>query len=76
MARCPARTAGGEATRREPLWVKQWNELMNLPPDVEFYEDIRLIVWRLRGLLNREAVNKVITVIGELETAGSTSLKF
>ena len=49
---------------------------MELPPDVEFYEDIRLIVWRPRDLLNREAVNKVITVIGELETAGSTSLKF
>ena len=76
MARCSARTAGGEATRREPLWVRQWNELMKLPPDVEFYEDIRLIVWRPRRLLNREAVNKVITVIGELETAGSTSLKF
>lgn len=41
---------------------------MKLPPDVEFYEDIRLIVWRPRGLLNREAVNKVITVLGELET--------
>jgi len=49
---------------------------MNLPPEVEFYKDIRLIVWRRRGLLNREAVNKVITVIEELETAGSTSLKF
>jgi hypothetical protein len=41
---------------------------MTLPPDVEFYEDIRLIVWRPRGLLNREAVNKIITLIGELET--------
>ena len=41
---------------------------MKLPPDVEFYEDIRLIVWRPRGLLNREAVNKIITIIGELET--------
>jgi len=49
---------------------------MKLPPDVEFYEDIRLIVWRPRGLLNREAVNRIITVVGELETAGSTSLKF
>ena len=49
---------------------------MKLPPDIEFYEDIRLIVWRPRGLLNREAVNKVITVIEELETAGSTSSKF
>jgi hypothetical protein len=49
---------------------------MNLPPEAEFYEDIRLIFWRPRRLLNREAVNKVITVIGELETAGSTSVKF
>ena len=49
---------------------------MKLPPDVEFYEDIRLIAWRPRGLLNREAVNKVMTVVGELETAGSTNLKF
>jgi hypothetical protein len=41
---------------------------MQLPSDVEFYEDIHLIVWRPRGLLNREAVNKIITIIGELET--------
>ena len=41
---------------------------VTLPPDVKFYEDIRLIVWRPRGLLNREAVNRIITVIGELET--------
>ncbi len=49
---------------------------MTLPPDIEFYEDIRLVVWRPRGLLNREAVNKIITVIEELETTGSTNLKF
>src|SRR4029077_17878170 len=41
---------------------------IKLPPDVEFYENIRLIVWRPRGCLNREAVNRIITVIGELET--------
>jgi hypothetical protein len=41
---------------------------IKFPTDVEFYEDVRLIVWRPRGLLNREAVNKIITVIGELET--------
>jgi hypothetical protein len=41
---------------------------MKLPPDVEFYEDIRLIVWRPRGLVDKSAVNKIITVIGELET--------
>ena len=45
-------------------------ELNNIkfPPDVEFYEDIRLIVWRPHGLINKAAVNKIITVIGELET--------
>ena len=41
---------------------------MTFPPHVEFYEDIRLIVWRPRGLVNREAVNKIIIVLGELET--------
>jgi hypothetical protein len=41
---------------------------MKLPPDVEFYEDIRLIVWRPRGLVDKSAVSKIITVIGELET--------
>ena len=42
---------------------------VKFPPDVEFREDIRLIVWRPRGLLNREAVNRIITVLEELETA-------
>ena len=42
---------------------------MKLPPDVEFYEDIRLIVWRPRGLVNKATVNKIITVLGEFETA-------
>ena len=42
---------------------------MKLPSDVEFYEDIRLLVWRPRGLVNKAAVNKIITVIGELEIA-------
>ncbi len=41
---------------------------MKLPPDVEFHEDLHLLVWRPRGLLNRDAVNRIITVIGELET--------
>jgi hypothetical protein len=42
---------------------------VKLPPDVEFYEDIRLIVWRPCGLVNKAAVNKIISVLGELETA-------
>lgn len=38
-----------------------------LPPDVEFHEDIGLLVYRPRGLVNRDAINRIITVIGELE---------
>ena len=40
---------------------------MKLPPDIEFHEDIRLLVYRPRGLLNEAAVNKIINVIGDLE---------
>jgi hypothetical protein len=41
---------------------------MKLPSDIQFHEDIRLLVYRPRGLLNKAAVNRIITVIGELET--------
>jgi hypothetical protein len=40
---------------------------MKLPPDIQFHEDIRLLVYRPRGLLNDAAVNKIIRVIAELE---------
>ena len=40
---------------------------MKFPYDLEFHEDIRLLVWRPRGLVNKAAVNKIISVIGELE---------
>ena len=40
---------------------------VKLPPNVEFHEDIRLLVYRPRGLVNKAVVNKIITVIGELE---------
>jgi hypothetical protein len=38
-----------------------------LPPDVEFHEHIGLLVYRPPGLLNRMTVNKIISLIGELE---------
>jgi hypothetical protein len=38
-----------------------------LPPDVEFHKEFRLLIHRPRGVINREAVNRIITVIGELE---------
>jgi hypothetical protein len=42
---------------------------LKFPPDIEFYEDIRLIVWRPCGLVNKATVNRIITILGELETA-------
>ena len=39
-----------------------------LPSDVEFHEDIRLLVYRPRGLVDKAAVNKIISIVGELET--------
>jgi hypothetical protein len=38
-----------------------------LPPDVEFHQDIRLLIHRPRGVLDRAAINKIISLIGELE---------
>jgi hypothetical protein len=40
---------------------------MKLPPDIQFNEDIRLLVYRPSGLLNEATVNKIINVIGDLE---------
>ena len=42
------------------------NEI-SLPPDVEFDEDIRLLIYRPRGLLNEESVNKIVSLIEDLE---------
>src|SRR5260370_34386124 len=41
---------------------------MKFPPDIQFHEDIRLLVYRPSGLVNEATVNKIITVVGELET--------
>ena len=38
-----------------------------LPPGVEFHEDIGLLIYRPRGSLDRAAINKIISLIGELE---------
>jgi len=40
---------------------------MKLPPDVEFHEDVRLLIYRPRGLMNEASVNKVVEIIGDLE---------
>jgi len=38
-----------------------------LPPDVEFHEDVCLLIHRPRGVLNKAAINKIVSLIGELE---------
>jgi hypothetical protein len=38
-----------------------------LPPDVEFHENICLLIHRPRGVLNKATINKIISLIGELE---------
>ena len=40
---------------------------MKLPPDIEFHEDIRLLVYSPRGLVNEAAMNKVLTALEDLE---------
>jgi hypothetical protein len=38
-----------------------------LPSDVQFHEDVRLFVWRPRGVLNDAALNKVLGSLEDLE---------
>jgi len=40
---------------------------MNFPPDVEFHDDIRLLIYRPRGVLNEQSVDKIVSIVGELE---------
>jgi hypothetical protein len=40
---------------------------MKLSHDIEFHEDIRLLIYRPRGLLNEQSVNKIVSIIEDLE---------
>ena len=40
---------------------------MKLPPDIEFHEDIRLLIYRPRGVIDEAAVQKVVDVLEDLE---------
>ena len=42
---------------------------MKLPPEIEFHEDIRLLICRPCGLIDEATLNKVISVIEDLEAA-------
>ena len=41
---------------------------MKLPADVEFHEDIRLLIYRPHGALNEQSVDKIVGIIRELES--------
>lgn len=40
---------------------------MKLPSDIEFHEDIRLLIYRPCGVLNERSVAKIVSIIGDLE---------
>ena len=40
---------------------------MKLSPEIEFYEDIRLLVYRPHGVIDEVAINKVVSVIEDIE---------
>jgi 23S rRNA C2498 (ribose-2'-O)-methylase RlmM len=40
---------------------------MKLLPEIEFHEDIRLLIYKPRGLIDEAAINEVIGVIEDLE---------
>lgn len=42
---------------------------MKLPPEVEFLENVRLLIYRPRGLIDEVAVNKIVAVIEKIEAA-------
>jgi hypothetical protein len=45
---------------------------MNLPPaDIQFYDDVRLLVWRPRGVLNEAALKHIRELIGDLEATSN-----
>jgi hypothetical protein len=41
---------------------------MTLPPDVEFHEDIRLLIYRPHGVIDEAAVKTIASVLEDLET--------
>ena len=40
---------------------------MELLPNLEFHEDVHLLIYRPHGLMSEESVNKIVSVIEDLE---------
>src|SRR5262245_24897971 len=49
--------------------IRQKGNAMKLPPDLEFHEDIRLLIYRPKGLINEAEINRIIGVIEGIEAA-------
>src|SRR5262245_27883951 len=49
--------------------IRQKGKAMKLPSDLEFHEDIRLLIYRPKGLINEAEINRVIGVIEGIEAA-------
>jgi len=43
--------------------------MKSLPADTRFYQDLRLLVWIPRGVLNEEGLKHIRSIIGDLEAA-------
>jgi hypothetical protein len=46
---------------------------MKLPPDVQFHEDIRLLVWKPHGVLNEAALKHIMTLLEGIEATSNES---
>jgi len=42
---------------------------MELAPEIEFHRDIRLLIYRPSGLIDEAAINKLISIIEDLEAS-------
>ena len=40
---------------------------MKLPPEIEFHEDLHLLVYRPQGVIDEAAVKKIVSVVEDLE---------
>jgi hypothetical protein len=60
-----------EISRKRSLCLDSTDERnpMKLPPDIQFHHDIRLLIYRPRGLIDQAAINKITSVIEDLEAA-------
>jgi hypothetical protein len=40
---------------------------MKLPPEIEFHEDLHLLAYRARGVIDEAAVKKIVSLVEDLE---------